>query len=100
MAHGARTAYPPQVDTATEGGGSVTVGSTSTAVVAANANRVKITIINDSDEAIYLAYGKAAVSNKGIRLNANGGNITEETWTGAINAICASGSKVATYVEL
>lgn len=44
-----------------------------TEIVAANASRKHITIVNDSDTTIYLAAGAAAVLNKGIRINANGG---------------------------
>lgn len=79
---------------------SVTVGATSTAVLSSSATQSLeyIALCNDSNETIYLGIGAAAVMNKGIRLNANGGSIVFETQTIprglAINAICASGSKV------
>lgn len=77
---------------------SVSVGVTSTSVLtAANAALCEyISIVNDSDQIIYLAIGAAAQMNKGIRLNAGGGSIVFELPTiptVAINAICASGSK-------
>ena len=57
-------------------------------------------LTNDSDEAIYLGFGTAAVMNTGVRLNASGGALVLDNalmTTQAINAICASGSKVLTY---
>jgi hypothetical protein len=78
---------------------SVTVGDTSTAVItAANAALCEyISLVNDSDQTIYIGVGAAAEMNKGIRLNASGGSVVWEgvaVPTVAINAICASGSKV------
>lgn len=78
----------------------VTVGSTSTTVLASNASRKAAIIVNDSDETIYLKYGTGATSNSGIRLNANGGLVREEMYTGVITGICASGSKVVTVTEI
>jgi len=80
---------------------SVTVGATTTVVLTAAQveDLEEIILVNDSDETIYVAYGASAVMNKGIRLNANGGSVS---WAYpripqvAINAICASGSKVLT----
>ena len=77
----------------------VTVGSASTSVLAANANRKSALFVNDSDETIYLSVdGTAATLNDGIRLNANGGsysmNSDEANLTVLIvYAICTSGSK-------
>jgi hypothetical protein len=85
---------------AVEGSGAVTVGSSSTAVVSANTNRKRIIMVNDSDEPIYLAYGEAAVMNQGIRLNASGGAMIDDIWLGTIFAICSSGSKELTYIEI
>jgi len=80
----------------------VSVGSSTTVILAANAARKYLAIVNDSDEAIYLAFGAAAVMNRGIRLNANGGcfeaigaNLTQQ----AINGICATGTKNITVQE-
>jgi len=80
----------------------VTVGNTTTEVVAANTARKLLSLVNDSDEAIYIAIGTPAVMNKGARLNANGGtyNVPESILIrGAVNAICSSGSKNLTVLE-
>lgn len=82
--------------------GSVTVGNVSTAVLAANRNRKSATFVNDSDEAIYLQLGAAAVLNEGIRLNASGGSYEinhTNLFTGAVNSICTSGGKNLTVTE-
>lgn len=76
---------------------SVTVGSSSTLILAAVRDRQVIIIANDSDETIYLGFGNAAVLNSGVRLDASGGifNSFEAGFVNLeeINAICASGSK-------
>lgn len=80
----------------------VSVGSSSTQVLAANDDRVYAAIVNDSDEDVYLARGQTAVMNQGIRINSGGGSyeITElNPWTGVVNAISASGSKTVTVQE-
>ena len=74
----------------------VTVGNTSTTVLAANSDRKAAIFINDSDETIYLARGSTAAMNQGIRLNANGGSFeinATNLYTGVVTAICASGGK-------
>jgi hypothetical protein len=78
----------------------VTVGATTTVALAANASRKRAILVNDADETIYLALGSAAVMNAGIRLNANGGVHVEDLFTGAINAISASGSKNLCVTEV
>lgn len=82
----------------------VTVGALTTAVLAANADRVYALFVNDADEAIYLKLGAAAAMNTGIRLNANGGSYEMSAavgnlYGGAVNAICASGGKVLLVLE-
>lgn len=86
------------VDTATSAG--VTVADTSTTVLAVNANRKSATIVNDSDETIYLKLGSGASLNSGIRINANGGSAKITEYTGIITAISTSGGKVVTVTEL
>jgi len=82
----------------------VSVGDTSTTILAANANRKYALIVNDSDTNIYLALGAAAAVNSGIRLNANGGAF-EINWAnlykGAIYGIHAAAglTKVVTVIE-
>mgnify|MGYP003996919515 CR=1 FL=1 len=82
---------------------SVTVGATSTQLLAANETRAYALITNDSDEVMYLAFGEDAVMNSAVRINPRGGscNIGEggDNYFGAVNAICASGGKVALIVE-
>lgn len=84
--------------------GSVTVGNTSTLVLPANPNRIYAMLTNDSDEAIYLAFGTAAVLNKTCRLNPNGGvqeysPAMANLFTGPVYAICATGGKNLLTVE-
>lgn len=86
--------------TAGEPGGSATVGSSSTTVLAANSDRIRATFINDSDETIYLKLGTGAELNKGIRLNANGGAWVETDYTGIVTAICSSGGKNLCVTEV
>ena len=88
--------YTPTINT------KISVGSSSTEILASNSDRKIARIINDSDEIIYLAEGAIAVLNEGTRLNANGGTY-EINSTGlhkqAINGICTSGSKNVTIME-
>jgi hypothetical protein len=75
----------------------ITVAALTTTVVAANADRKWLLLVNDSDETIYIKLGAAAVLNQGIRLNAAGGTLelTEGSlYLGAVNGICASGGKI------
>lgn len=74
----------------------VSVGVTTTEILAVNSARKYAIIVNDSDETIYLAFGAAAVMHKGIRINANGGSYEfegDKPFRGAVNGICATGSK-------
>lgn len=74
------------------GSGKVSVGDTSTLVMAANAARQGATFINDSPNVIYLRIGSPAVLNEGKRLNANGGSYEMNNTnlsTLAVNAISA-----------
>ena len=87
-------------DVSTATGTSVTVGSSSTTVLAANTDRVTAIIVNDSNETIYLKYGNVATMNSGIRINSDGGSVTETSYTGIITGICSSGGKVVTVTEL
>lgn len=80
----------------------VTIGATSTTVLAANTNRNFVDIVNDSDETIYVALASAAVMNEGIPLIAHGGSFeinATNMFTGAIYAICSSGSKNLAVTE-
>jgi len=80
------------------------IGAATTAALALNANRLYALLVNDSDEVIYIKLGADAVLNQGIRLNAYGGSYEMSKklgnlYTGAINGICASGSKVLLVTE-
>ena len=77
----------------------VSVGNTSTSILAANANRVEMVFVNDSDEVIYLSLSGTAVMNEGIRLNSRGGAYINVTYLGAVTAICTSGTKNLTVCE-
>ena len=66
---------------------SVDVSGSSTPVIAANANRRELTVINDSTDVIYLKRGTSAALNSGIRLNASGGSYTTQIYTGPLAAI-------------
>ncbi len=82
----------------------VTAAVTTTAVLAANTDRLYALVINDSDEVIYIKLGASAVLNQGIRLNASGGNYEMSMklgnlYTGAINGISTSGGKVVLVTE-
>ena len=81
---------------------SVTIDTSSTVILASNTNRVYALIVNDSNATIYLAIGVAAVLNKGIRINANGGSyeVTSNNLNvGSINGISAAGGKNVTVTE-
>ena len=79
-----------------------TVGSSSTTILAANANRKSAVFVNDSDQTIYLARGATAYLNKGIPLNPKGGAYeinSNNLYKGVVTAICASGGKVLCVEE-
>lgn len=76
----------------------VTVGATTVELAAANANRTYLLLVNDSDAAIYVKFGVAAVLNEGIRINANGGSLEVSPRNGnldirAVNGIASAASK-------
>ena len=53
----------------------VAVATSTTQLLAANADREWVLLVNDSDTVIYVKAGVAAVVNEGIRLNASGGSL-------------------------
>lgn len=81
---------------------SVTVGTSSVEVLAANTLRQGAALVNDSANKIYLGIRNAAVLNKGIFLAAGGGsyeiNSTNLTLD-AINAIADAASSNLTVQE-
>ncbi len=80
--------------------GKVSVGSSSTQILAANTSRIAAIVVNDSDEDVYVNLSGTAVMNEGVLLTANGGSLREEAYTGEITGICTSGSKNVTVTEL
>ena len=80
---------------------SVTVGTTSTRVVAENPQRTFLQLVNISDENIFLAFGQKAVLNKGLCLIPNGVFTMVQENLSLLNmtAICTSGSKTLTIQE-
>lgn len=76
----------------------ISVGTSSTSVLSAAAGRKWASIVNDSDNVVYLSLGGTAVLNEGIRLNSNGGSFVisaTNLYTGAVNAIATvAGSNV------
>lgn len=84
---------------------SVTVGSSSTTLLAANANRKYACFSNTSDELVYIQLGGTAVQGKGIMLGIEGEandryEITiDKLYKGIVTAICSSGSKVVATEE-
>lgn len=72
---------------------SATVGIVSSQVVASNASRKGLELVNTSNNIISIAFGSPAVLNSGITLNPYGGafNMDEYTYTtSAVNAIASS----------
>jgi len=98
---GSAVVQPIEDDKASSAGTNtaVSVGSSSTTVLASNANRKQAILVNDSDEEMYLKYGSGATANSGLRLNSYGGTLVETVYTGIITALCSSGSKVITVLE-
>jgi hypothetical protein len=85
----------------------VSVGNTSTLIVAANPLRTFLVITNLSNELCSLGLGLAAVANKGVPLNplpTTGPAITRRSaapavFKGAVYGITASGTKNVAYCE-
>ena len=88
--------------------GSVTVGTTSTAILAADATRQYLKITNMADELVYLnVAGGAAESAKGIPLGKAGTEAPGDSYTAkgkpaqlAVYGICASGTKAVAVQTL
>lgn len=71
-------------------------------ILAPNKSRTSASFINNSDVIIFLAKGRAASANTGIRLNAAGGaheiGLTN-LWRGAVYAWALSGANKSLVVE-
>lgn len=79
----------------------VSIGTSSTQVLAANSSRKLLILVNDSEEPIYVSLGATATLNNGIRLNASGGALALDNpiYKGVVNAISANGSKTLVGAE-
>ena len=81
-----------------------TIGTTTTLVLAANANRLYALLVNVSDEAIYLGLGTDAIQGEGLPLLTKGSHYEmsgkfDNLYIGVINGICASGGKKLLVTE-
>lgn len=81
----------------------ISVGSGSTKILNKNTRRGYVTIVNDSDSVIYLAFGEDAVMNSGTRLNPLGGSYEigggGDNYFDEVSAICAGGGKTLVVAE-
>lgn len=77
-----------------------TVGVASAIAVAANSNRITMTVVNDSVNTIYISKGATAVIGRGIRLNASGGAVIIDDYAGAIHAIATGAGSNLTVCEV
>jgi len=79
----------------------IAVGATTTTILLANGKRRYTYLVNDSNEAMYIALGGSAVMNEGILLpiGASFEISGDEPFKGVINAICLSGSKNLTLLH-
>lgn len=79
----------------------VTIGATSTTVMAANSGRLYAVLTNNSNEDMWVSLGAAAVLNKGIKLMPNQSFEINgfKLFRGAVYAICTSGSKSMAIFE-
>jgi hypothetical protein len=82
----------------------ISTGVASLVVIEANPLRYYLCICNDSANTIYVNLGDdAAVANKGIRLNPNGGSLElnqENIWLGRITAIATGATSNLTGIEV
>lgn len=72
-------------------------------VLEANPARTYCLLVNDSDAVCYIALGISAVANRGIRINASGGNYEinlTNLWKGSINAVSTGAAKVLLITEV
>lgn len=92
------------------GGADVTAASA--IIVADNPSRIRLVITNnsDADVSLELATGSTpqpatsanllAVANEGVVLKANGGSFADDSYTGPVAAITATGTKRVAVLEV
>lgn len=83
--------------TTTVTGTSVTTSSTQ--IIAANASRKALLIINNSTQIVYINAGTASAANTSIAIQPNGGTFQTETSSSAFQAIVAATTASITVVE-
>lgn len=104
---GTVTVVGPTSSTATAPA-ATTVTSTSGSILATNANRKEVTVVNTGTVVVFLAFGQTPTSSAyHVALAAcssgndgTGGTYTSDMWKGAINAIVASTSGTVCVTEL
>lgn len=81
----------------------VTIASSDTSVLAANASRKGAFVTNLSDQTIWVKFGATAVQSACIPVVAGGSlpiSVDGVVWEGSVRAICQSGSKSLFVVEV
>lgn len=80
-----------------------TLSTSSKEVIPPNKHRTGAWLVNDGTVAVYLALGRDAAVNSGIRLNPSGGSFElnkTNLWKGSIRAVAVSGTPVITAFEI
>lgn len=84
----------------------VTIGTDSTLVLQPNRARLRVLMVNNSNEDIYLSPGGVAYSTAGIAVKASGGAYSDEVdntgyiYQGVYTGISATGGKLLSVTEL
>ena len=79
-----------------------TVTTSSTAIVAANGARKYLCLVNSGTNPVFLAFGIAAVANKGVYLAPSGGSYEinmQNLLTQAVTGIAVGGNSNVTILE-
>lgn len=79
----------------------ISIGTVSTQLLAANANRLYAHIINNTSNEIYIQYSSAAALNQGLKLQAGGTLFVSggDLWLGAVNAIALMPNQLIDVLE-
>lgn len=80
----------------------VDVAATSTLIIAANAARTGLEVINDGPSDVYLGRDGVADIGEGLMLTPGGswdGKVSGTVWIGAVHAICETGDGHVTVSE-
>jgi hypothetical protein len=92
---------PDQTDTASQGKGTASIGTSTASLLAANAARIEFTICNGhATQKLYLSLGTAAAEvDKGVIVQPLG-SYTTKSYTGAVQAIASGATTNVAYVEI